>query len=219
MERVPVGWTETPAGYLGFYLYMQPPTAGRYGLYGSYDLDLLGLHPDGCPPWSSTCVSSSGRPSISACSRWGASTTGWLSIRTRGGPTSRTWLRFRGSSRNRSGCSGYRSRFRAATSWAGRGSQPASRRRGGDLRGGLRSPTGGRVGFGRGPALPGGIRRAESDRGVSTGPCPHPHGGEPSGYARSGGRLRRGLAGHRRWRAGSGGAGQRVLPRGARAGG
>jgi hypothetical protein len=45
VERVPVGWTDAPALYLGFYLYMQPPTAGRFGLYGSYDLDLLGLHP------------------------------------------------------------------------------------------------------------------------------------------------------------------------------
>jgi hypothetical protein len=46
VERVPVGWTEKAARYLGLYLYMQPPTAGRFGLYGSYDLDLLGLHPE-----------------------------------------------------------------------------------------------------------------------------------------------------------------------------
>jgi hypothetical protein len=45
VKRVPVGWTDKAALYLGFYLYMQPPTAGRFGLYGSYDLDLLGLHP------------------------------------------------------------------------------------------------------------------------------------------------------------------------------
>ena len=45
VERVPVGWTDVPAFVLGFFLYMQPPTAGRFGLYGSYDLDLLGLHP------------------------------------------------------------------------------------------------------------------------------------------------------------------------------
>jgi hypothetical protein len=46
VERVPVGWTDRAALFLGFYLYMQPPTAGRFGLYGSYDLDLLGLHPE-----------------------------------------------------------------------------------------------------------------------------------------------------------------------------
>jgi hypothetical protein len=46
VERVPVGWTDQAALFLGLYLYMQPPTAGRFGLYGSYDLDLLGLHPE-----------------------------------------------------------------------------------------------------------------------------------------------------------------------------
>ena len=46
VERVPVGWADRPARTLGFYLYMQPPTAGRFGVYGSYDLDLLGLHPE-----------------------------------------------------------------------------------------------------------------------------------------------------------------------------
>lgn len=46
VDRVPVGWTDQAALFLGLYLYMQPPTAGRFGLYGSYDLDLLGLHPE-----------------------------------------------------------------------------------------------------------------------------------------------------------------------------
>ncbi|HXK08012.1 MAG TPA: YfhO family protein [Vicinamibacteria bacterium] len=45
LERVPVGWTNQQGFCLGLYLYLQPPTAGRYGFYGSYDLDLLGLHP------------------------------------------------------------------------------------------------------------------------------------------------------------------------------
>lgn len=46
VQRVPVGWTDRAALSLGLYLYMQPPTAGRFGLFGSYDLDLLGLHPE-----------------------------------------------------------------------------------------------------------------------------------------------------------------------------
>jgi len=45
LDRAPVGWGQPQAFCLGLYLYLQPPTAGRYGFYGSYDLDLLGLHP------------------------------------------------------------------------------------------------------------------------------------------------------------------------------
>ena len=45
LDRVPVGWSHQQGFCLGLYLYLQPPTAGRYGFYGSYDLDLLGLHP------------------------------------------------------------------------------------------------------------------------------------------------------------------------------
>lgn len=45
LARVPVGWPPGPALVLGVYLYLNPPTAARWGLYGSYDLDILDFYP------------------------------------------------------------------------------------------------------------------------------------------------------------------------------
>jgi hypothetical protein len=44
VARVPEGWSLGEARVLGVHLYLNPPTAARWGLRGSYDLDLLGLY-------------------------------------------------------------------------------------------------------------------------------------------------------------------------------
>jgi hypothetical protein len=41
--RVPRGWGEEAALFLGVQEYLNPPAAERWGLYGSYDVDLVGL--------------------------------------------------------------------------------------------------------------------------------------------------------------------------------
>ena len=45
LTHVPVGWSVEAGQALGVHLYLNPPTAERWGIYGSFDLDLLGLHP------------------------------------------------------------------------------------------------------------------------------------------------------------------------------
>lgn len=45
VARVPEGWTPWQALTLGVHLYLNPPTAGRWGLDGSFDLDMLGFDP------------------------------------------------------------------------------------------------------------------------------------------------------------------------------
>src|SRR5207245_6418139 len=45
LARVPVGWTNAQALVLGVHMYLNPPTAAQWGLYGSYDLDILGFYP------------------------------------------------------------------------------------------------------------------------------------------------------------------------------
>jgi Bacterial membrane protein YfhO len=45
LARVPVGWSEPAALVLGVQIYLNPPTAGRFKVLGSYDVDLLGLYP------------------------------------------------------------------------------------------------------------------------------------------------------------------------------
>lgn len=45
LARVPAGWPPGPALVLGVYEYLNPPTAARWGLFGSYDLDILGFYP------------------------------------------------------------------------------------------------------------------------------------------------------------------------------
>jgi hypothetical protein len=47
LARTPVGWSAEAARALGIQLYLNPPTGERWGIYGSYDLDLLGLFPSG----------------------------------------------------------------------------------------------------------------------------------------------------------------------------
>jgi len=42
---VPAGWTPLQALTLASMTYLTPPTGARWGVYGSYDLDLLGLQP------------------------------------------------------------------------------------------------------------------------------------------------------------------------------
>jgi len=45
LARAPHGFSRQAALSLGVHMYLNPPTAGRWGLYGSYDVDLLGLSP------------------------------------------------------------------------------------------------------------------------------------------------------------------------------
>ncbi len=46
VARLPRGWSDTMAGrVLGVHLYLNPPTAGRWRVFGSYDIDLQGLQP------------------------------------------------------------------------------------------------------------------------------------------------------------------------------
>jgi hypothetical protein len=45
LARAPEGWSALAARHLGVQMYLNPPTAGRFGLEGSYDLDLLELYP------------------------------------------------------------------------------------------------------------------------------------------------------------------------------
>jgi hypothetical protein len=45
VARLPAGWDREAALGLGVQVYLNPPTAGRWGVFGSYDLDLLGLQP------------------------------------------------------------------------------------------------------------------------------------------------------------------------------
>ena len=42
---VPRGWSSREALYLGVQQYLNPPAGERWGLYGSYDIDLVGLDP------------------------------------------------------------------------------------------------------------------------------------------------------------------------------
>lgn len=46
LARAPGGFSRQGAQALGVQMYLSPPTAGRWGLYGSYDVDLLGLYPE-----------------------------------------------------------------------------------------------------------------------------------------------------------------------------
>ncbi|MFI5183627.1 MAG: hypothetical protein ACHQNV_04450 [Vicinamibacteria bacterium] len=45
LPSIPPGWTPLQALTLGALDYLTPPTPGRWGIRGSYDLDLLGLQP------------------------------------------------------------------------------------------------------------------------------------------------------------------------------
>jgi len=45
LARIPVGWTTLAAFHLAAQRYLQPPTGGRFGVHGSYDLDLMDLFP------------------------------------------------------------------------------------------------------------------------------------------------------------------------------
>jgi hypothetical protein len=46
LARAPAGVPKAAALLLGVQMYLNPPTAGRWGLFGSYDVDLLGLYPE-----------------------------------------------------------------------------------------------------------------------------------------------------------------------------
>jgi hypothetical protein len=46
LASAPEGFSRPAAIALGVQMYLNPPTAGRWGLYGSYDVDLLGLAPE-----------------------------------------------------------------------------------------------------------------------------------------------------------------------------
>jgi hypothetical protein len=45
VARVPSGWSLEAGRALAVHQYLNPPTAERWGIYGSFDLDLLGLYP------------------------------------------------------------------------------------------------------------------------------------------------------------------------------
>jgi hypothetical protein len=45
LARAPEGWSRLAALHLGVQTYLNPPAAGRFGVQGSYDLDLLDLYP------------------------------------------------------------------------------------------------------------------------------------------------------------------------------
>jgi hypothetical protein len=45
LARIPVGWTALAALHLAAQRYLQPPIAGRFGVHGSYDQDLMDLFP------------------------------------------------------------------------------------------------------------------------------------------------------------------------------
>ncbi len=45
LARRPAGWGPVESVVLAAHLYLNPPTAGRWGVAGSYDLDMLGLYP------------------------------------------------------------------------------------------------------------------------------------------------------------------------------
>jgi hypothetical protein len=45
LARSPEGWSPAAALVLGVHMYLNPPTAARWGVYGSYDLDILGFSP------------------------------------------------------------------------------------------------------------------------------------------------------------------------------
>ncbi len=45
IERAPLGWEASPAGALELHRYLYPPLPAAYGLDGSFDVDLRGLHP------------------------------------------------------------------------------------------------------------------------------------------------------------------------------
>jgi hypothetical protein len=46
LARHPPGWSAAATFALAFQWYLQPPTAARWGIRGSYDLDLFGTHPE-----------------------------------------------------------------------------------------------------------------------------------------------------------------------------
>jgi hypothetical protein len=46
LARHPPGWSASATLALAFQWYLQPPTAVRWGIRGSYDLDLFGTHPE-----------------------------------------------------------------------------------------------------------------------------------------------------------------------------
>ena len=45
LARWPAGWPPQAGLVLGVHEYLNPPTAARWGLYGSFDFDILGLQP------------------------------------------------------------------------------------------------------------------------------------------------------------------------------
>jgi hypothetical protein len=46
LVRLPEGWSLAESLALGLQMYLNPPTAARWGLRGSYDMDLLQLYPE-----------------------------------------------------------------------------------------------------------------------------------------------------------------------------
>jgi hypothetical protein len=45
LARLPAGWSPAAALVLGVHMYLNPPTGERWGVFGSYDLDILGFSP------------------------------------------------------------------------------------------------------------------------------------------------------------------------------
>ena len=45
LAGVPAGWTPVETSFLASQLYLLPPTAGRWRVFGSFDMDILGMDP------------------------------------------------------------------------------------------------------------------------------------------------------------------------------
>jgi hypothetical protein len=63
LAGAPLDFSPRAALVLGVQMYLNPPTAGRWGLFGSYDLDLLGLAPEPLARLTEYLRRAEGRPS------------------------------------------------------------------------------------------------------------------------------------------------------------
>jgi hypothetical protein len=63
LASAPLGFSQRAALALGVQMYLNPPTAGRWGLFGSFDVDLLGLAPEPLSRLTEYLRRAEGRPS------------------------------------------------------------------------------------------------------------------------------------------------------------
>jgi hypothetical protein len=72
LASVPAGWTPLQALTLGALDYLTPPTGARWGIRGSYDLDLLGLQPRPLAELNDFLREQEGRPTHTRLLRMGS---------------------------------------------------------------------------------------------------------------------------------------------------